>query len=186
MAQELAKLVDSEELIKFVAMDDFLAVVNQTPPEIFIENHPMAKGVKYIPIDKTEWTLTKIFQDWYVEVLDAKQMLNSIAVTVRVFYFHPIKREWRHQDGLGAVAIQTDKGENASNMGAIKSDAITKALPAAKSFAIKDACDHIGAIFGKDLNRKNAMNFVPSYGTDEVKDEIAKKKEDLRKSLEAK
>jgi hypothetical protein len=28
------------------------------------------------------------------------------------------------------------------------------ALPMAKSYAIKDACDHFGKLFGRDLNRK--------------------------------
>jgi hypothetical protein len=33
------------------------------------------------------------------------------------------------------------------------------ALPMAKSYAIKDACDHFGKLFGRDLNRKETMGF---------------------------
>jgi hypothetical protein len=34
------------------------------------------------------------------------------------------------------------------------------AYPAAKTVAIKDACDHFGKLFGCDLNRKDTMNFT--------------------------
>ena len=33
------------------------------------------------------------------------------------------------------------------------------ALPSAKSLAIRDATDNIGRIFGKDLNRKELVNY---------------------------
>jgi hypothetical protein len=32
-------------------------------------------------------------------------------------------------------------------------------LPMAKSYAIKDACDQFGKLFGRDLNRKETMGF---------------------------
>lgn len=181
--KDLAKIVDTGELASFAQMDDFLVFLNQQPPSIFIEKHPMAKGVDYIPIEHTELTLDKIFQYWYVEILDTKQILNAVAVTIRLFYKHPISQEWLHQDGVGAVAIQTDKGETAANLAAVKSDAIMKALPAAKSFAIKDAADHIGNIFGRNLNRKHAFDFNPSYGTDKAKAKIARDKAKIKKNL---
>jgi hypothetical protein len=33
------------------------------------------------------------------------------------------------------------------------------AFTMAKSYAIKDACDHFGKLFGRDLNRKETMGF---------------------------
>jgi hypothetical protein len=184
MTNKLANIVDSSELINFTKMDEFLEFINQEPPSIFVEDYPFARDVKYIPIDKTELTLTKIFQDWYVEVLEVQQLLNAIAVTVRVYYWHPIKKDWRHQDGVGAVDVQTEKGKSASDLAAINSNAVMKALPSAKSFAIKDATDHIGKIFGRDINRNNTLDFSPSYGTDEVKQQQEAAKERLQKALE--
>ncbi len=179
-SKKLSEIVKKNELAKFNRVDDFLEFVNQEPPQIFIEDHPMAKGVKYIAISNTELTLDKIFQYWCVEVLKTEVMFNSIAVTVRVKYRHPISGEWMSQDGVGAVGVQTDKGETAANLAAIKQDAVMKALPAAKSLAIKDAADHIGKIFGRDLNRKNTFDFTPSYGTQTVRDDLELKKEKLR------
>jgi len=180
MTKKLSDIVKKNELAKFNRADEFLEFVNQEPPAIFIEKHPMAKGVDYIPIGNTELTMDKIFQYWGVEVLKTEVMFNAIAVTVRVNYKHPISGEWMHQDGVGAVGVQTDKGFTAADLAHIKQDAVMKALPAAKSFAIKDAVDHIGKIFGRDLNRKNTFDFTPSYGTQAVKDELEIKKEKLR------
>jgi hypothetical protein len=35
------------------------------------------------------------------------------------------------------------------------------ALPIAESYAIKDASEKIGKLFGRDLNRKDTMGFAP-------------------------
>lgn len=150
-----------------VVKDDsnYLKLVNQAPPKDYVLNHPLQAGVKYIPISVVETMLTKVFRHWYVEVLREGQLLNSIYVTVRVHYLHPISKEWEHQDGLGAVAIQVDKGKNASDLGAIKSNAIMLALPSAKSYAIKDAVEHIGRAFGRDINRKDVMPFQEGKST---------------------
>lgn len=163
---ELAKIVDSESLVEFQRNDQFLEFINQEPNEAWLEDHPLAKGVKYLPIGKVELLLTKIFQHWRVEVLREGQLLNSIYCTVRLHYRHPITHEWEYQDGVAAVPAKTDSGAKASDMAAIKSDAVMTGLPAAKSFAIKDAADHIGKIFGRDINRKGNLIFNGSYKAD--------------------
>lgn len=183
--KSLAKIVgDISDLDTFIADDEFLQVVNQPPPEKFIEDHPIAKGVKYIPIGIIEMMLTKVFQQWYVEVLREGQLLNSVYVTVRLHYRDPVKGEMKYQDGVGAAPIQTEAGKNASDLGAIKNNAIMLALPAAKSFAIKDAADHIGKVFGRDMNRKETMAFSPSYATRQAKIMNTKQKNAIRKKLD--
>jgi hypothetical protein len=157
----------------FIKNSDFLKIVNSNPPQAFVKDHPIAKGVKYVPIDKVELMLDTIFQQWYPEVLKTGQLLNAIEVTVRVQFV----------DGVGAVAIQTDQGKSAADLAAVKSNAVMLALPAAKSYAIKDAVEHIGKLFGRDLNRKDTMAFSPSQGTEEAKAEIADKKQELRDRL---
>lgn len=175
MTKELAKIIDSGELKKFEAMDSFLEFIDQEPPRQWVKKHPYAKGVKYIPIDKIEMMLDKIFQIWHVEILSSGQLLNSVYVNVRVYYKHPITGKMEHQDGTGAMAIQVDKGKNASDLGAIKSNAIMLALPSAKSYAIKDAVEHIGKIFGRDLNRKDTIAFTPSYKIEDAKAKLKAK-----------
>lgn len=167
MAGTLAKLLDQDKVVEFAKMDEFLAVVNSRPPQAFIKDHPMVSGVKYLPIDKVELLLTKVFQQWHVEILREGQLLNSIFVTVRLHYKQPLTGEWTYQDGTGAAPIQTDKGKSAADLAAIKNDAIMKALPAAESYAVKDAAEKIGTVFGKDLNRKDTMAFTGTYGVED-------------------
>jgi hypothetical protein len=42
----------------------------------------------------------------------------------------------------------------------VKDDAIQGAFQIAKSFAIRDAADHLGKLFGRDLNRKDTFETV--------------------------
>jgi hypothetical protein len=158
----LTKLINSDELIKFEQMDKFLEFINQEPPSNWLESHPLASGVKYLPIDKVELMLTEIFQEWRIELLREGQLLNSVYTAIRLHYKHPING-WTFQDGIAAVPIKTAKGKNASDMAAILNDAIQTGLPASESFAIKDAADKIGNIFGRNINRKNTIAFNPSY-----------------------
>lgn len=173
---------DVTSLVGKIKEDKYLRVVNQDPPEEFVKDHPLVRGVKYIPIDKVELLLTNVFQEWHVEILQVQQLLNSLAVTIRLHYTHPLTGEKLFQDGVGAVAIQVDKGENASNLGAIKSDAIMKGLPSAKSFAIKDAAEHIGTLFGRDMNRKDTMAFIPSYDN-KVSQDILENSAEMKQKL---
>lgn len=168
-----------------VKRDQFLQVVNIDPPKEWVKDHPIAKGVKYMPIERIELLLTRIFQEWKVEILREGQLANSLYVTVRLHFKDPIDGEWRWQDGTGAAPIKTDKGENASNMAAIKNDAVMTGLPAAESFAVKDAAEKIGRLFGKDLNRKDVAGFTPSYDTQSAKIKITKAKNAIKEKLDA-
>lgn len=143
--------------------DQLNLLLNQPPKKEWVKDHPFAKNVKYLPIDKVEFMLTKIFGEWRVEILSEGQMFNSVYVKVRLHYKRPTDGEWSFHDGLGAVGVQTDKGASASDLSAIKQDAIMKALPAAESYAIKDAAEKLGVLFGKDLNRKETMAYEASF-----------------------
>jgi len=161
--KQLPKLADLHHDVQTAFKNDELnLLLNQPPSEKWVKKHPIT-GMPYIPIDKIEFLLTYIFQEWYVEVKEVQALFQSIAVTVRLYYRNPLNGEWRVTDGVGASPIQTDKGESASNLGAIKSAAVQMALPSAKSFAIKDAAEHLGILFGRDLNRKDTIQFAGAY-----------------------
>lgn len=143
--------------------DAFNLLLNQNPPKSWVKNHPFAKGVKYISIDRIENNLTQIFREWKVEVINYAALFNSVSVHIRLHYKSPVSNQWHYHDGLGAVSVQTDKGKSAADLAAIKNDAVMKALPAAKSYAIKDAAEHLGKLFGRDINRKDEIGFSPKY-----------------------
>jgi len=151
--------------VEVLRNDQLNLLLNQDVPATWIKKHPFAKDVNYITIQRVELLLTAIFQEWKVEVINYQQLFNSVSCHIRLHYKSPLDGIWKFHDGLGAVGVQTDKGETAANLAAIKSDAVMKALPAAKSYAIKDAANHLGKLFGRDLNRKDFIEFIPKYNT---------------------
>ncbi len=138
----------------------FQALVNQDPKPEWIKLHPMTKE-PYIPIERIEWLLINIIVRYKVEVLDVKQIANSVLVTVRLHYFDHINQEWTFHDGVGGAPLQTDKGAGAIDWNLIKANAVQIGAPSAKSYAVKDAAEQIGKIFGKDLNRKEVISYEP-------------------------
>lgn len=169
MKNKLPTLSDLNSDLKTAYKSDKLnLLLNVDPPKSWLKDHPVAKGVKYISIARIESNLTQIFQQWRAEVIEYKQMFNSVTCHVRLHYLNPVTGQWSFHDGLGAVSVQTEKGKSAADLSSIKNDAVMKALPAAKSFAIKDAAEHLGKLFGRDINRKDEVGFAPKY-SDETK-----------------
>jgi hypothetical protein len=147
-----------EKDVELLKRDNKLNVLlNQPPREEWLKEHPMIRGVKYIPIQRIEWLLTRIFINWRVEVKDLKLIGNSVVVTVRLHYQSVTDGEWTWQDGIGASPLQTDKDAGAIEFDKLKNDAVMKSAPAAESYAVKDAAEKIGKLFGKDLNRMDQI-----------------------------
>ena len=146
-------------------------LLNQDPPKEWLKDHPMAKGVKYIPIQRVEYMLTSIFKKWHVEIKQVQVIANSVVVIVRLFYQDVLSDEILWQDGIGASPIQTDKGAGAMDWNKTKNDAVMKAAPAAESYAVKDAAEKIGKLFGKDMNRADKIMY-DTLPTIEKKDKL--------------
>ena len=139
--------------------DSQLAVILNSPPQkAWIKQHPVYK-TDYLPIERVEWLMTRIFGRWRVEVLDSKLMVNAVVVTVRVHYRDPLTGEWEWMDGIGAKELQMNSGSNPTDISQIKGTALVLACPIAETNAQKDACEKLGKIFGKDLNRKDNLDY---------------------------
>lgn len=162
-AKDLIKLIDEDRQIEVANKDRLREVLSNAPAEQWIKPHPLNREVKYLPIDKVETMLDAIFQDWRTEIKQISQLAQSICAIVRLHYRNPVTGEWTYHDGVGAVPLRTDKGKSAADLQFIKSDAVATGAPAAVSFAIKDAADHIGKIFGRDLNRKDTIRMPSLY-----------------------
>lgn len=161
---KVVDLYDENQLGTAIKSDKMVQLLNANPKPEWIKEHPFVKGRKYLPIAHVEYLLKRIFRTQYrIEVVDTKMMLNAVTVTVRVHYFDIVSNDWQFHDGVGAAEIQTEKntGSLKLDMSNINAGAVTIALPIAKSLAIKDACDHLGRIFGSDLNRKDILPMQP-------------------------
>jgi len=152
--------------------DQLNLLLYQPPHASWLKDHPTAKAknnqgqlvpAKYLPIDKVEFLLTYIFQQWRVEVISVQALFQSIGVHVRLHIINPLTGVWFYHDGVGAAPIQTDAGKSAADLSAIKAAAVQIALPAAESYAIKDAAEKLGTLFGKDLNRRDTIMFAGAY-----------------------
>jgi hypothetical protein len=139
------------------------ALLSNAPPEKWVKEHPFIRGYWYLPIDKVEYLLRKIFKVYEIEVRKTGMLMNAVEVTVRVHYLDPATKQMRYHDGVGAQELQTEAktGPLKMDMSNVNKGAVTMALPIAKSLAVKDACDHFGKLFGCDLNRKDTLQFEP-------------------------
>ena len=159
----MEKLPSINDLYGEVALkkeQNALAVLlNHEPKTDWVKKHPIVKNLKYIPIERIEWLLTRIFIKWWVEIKTVQTIANSIVITVRLHYKDVITDEWNYQEGVGASPIQTDKDAGATDFSRVKTSAVQIAAPAAESYAIKDAAEKIGKIFGKDLNRADLIAY---------------------------
>jgi hypothetical protein len=154
----IADLYKNDALPTLQKTSLFQVLVNQEPKPDWVKVHPMTKQ-KYIPIERIEWLLTNIFLKKRVEIKWSKQIANSVEVCVRLHYYNHLEKEWNWEDGIGASPLQVDKGAGAIEWDKIKSSAVQMALPSAESYAVKDAAQKIGKLFGRDLNRGDATNY---------------------------
>ena len=106
------------------------------------------------------YLLRRIFKKYNIEILREGTSFNGVYVVVRVHYLNPTNGKMEYHDGIGAIQLQTKKGSSPADLANINNGALSIAFPIAKSIAIKDACDHFGALFGSDLNRKDTINYT--------------------------
>lgn len=151
------ELVSESEIS--IKQNNLMVLLNQDPPKQWLVPHPVVKGHNYLPIERVEYLLSRIFKKWWVDILNVQTIANSAVVTVRLNVIDPLTKEVWHNDGVGAMAIQTDKGAGAMDWNQAKSDGVMKAVPSAETYAIKDAADKFGKIFGKDVGRKVQISY---------------------------
>jgi len=161
----LDELVNDTDLA--VKNNQLMILLNQPVPDKWLKDHPTAKvkvdGVskpaRYMPIERVEWLLSRIFGKWWVEIKDTKLIANSVVVTIRLYVTNPITGETEWQDGIGANPIQTDAGAGAADWNKIKFSGVQMAAPAAETYAVKDAAEKFGKFFGKDANRQVNIDY---------------------------
>jgi hypothetical protein len=156
----IAELYDETGLETAKDVEKLNLILNQPPPDKWVKTHPTIANYRYLPIDKIEYLLRRIFKVYRIEITGQGTAFNGVWVTVRVHYQNPITQQMESHDGIGAEQLQTKKGASAADLANINHGAISMAFPKAKTAAVKDACDHFGKLFGCDLNRRDTLNFA--------------------------
>lgn len=149
--------------------DELKLLLNQPPHADWIKKNKYAKNAEYLPIDKTEFLLDYIFQEWRVEILKVEAIFNAVLALVRLHYKNPVTGEWSYHDGGAAKTLQTmsESGPLKLDLSNVNQAACEMAVPIAISTAIKDAADHLGKLFGRDLNRKDTIPFYGAHNQEE-------------------
>jgi len=153
------KKLYSADLAEIAKQDEFIVLMNQPPAPEWVKEHPYIKGHKYLPIERVEFLLKSIFKNYKIEITGQGSSFNGVWVTVRVHYINPATGEWSFHDGIGAIQLQTAKGTSPADLQNINNGALSMAFPLAKTLAVKDACDHLGVLFGANLNRKDNIAY---------------------------
>jgi hypothetical protein len=150
------------------------AILGTNPPDKWVKVHPYIQDYKYLPIDKVEYLLRKIFKSYRIEVLREGTAFNGVFVVVRVHYLNPATGQMDFTDGIGSIQLQTKKGTSPADLLNINNGALSMAFPLAKTLAVKDACHLLGNIFGANLNRRDTLEFKPDM---EIIDRVGKRRE---------
>ena len=175
MTENKKKLVNIDDIYDDKALackqNELNILLNHEPKKAWVKQHPIAKKevyedgrkvrvpIDYLPIERVEYLLTVIYTDWNVEIKETQLLANSIVMTVTLHYKDPVTGLMKVQDGTGASPLQTDRDASATDWTKIKTSAVMMAAPAAKSFAVKDAAEQLGKLFGKDLNRADKIAY---------------------------
>ena len=178
--RQLPILNDLYQDVELAARNSELNVLlNQQPKLDWIKQNKFANNTNYLPIEKVEYLLTSIFLSWRLEIKEVTVIANSVVVCVRLHIQSPITGEWDWQDGIGAAPIQTKSGAPATDFSQVQTSAVQMAAPAAESYALKDAAEKLGKLFGKDLNRKDVLEIAPQMQNkaDVLNDKLNKLKE---------
>lgn len=188
----LAELISDKEMA--YAQDDLNIILNTPVPKEWIKEHPIAKikvpktnndgtiatsqetgkpimieiPLPYIPIKRVKYLLKRIFGKYQWEVKECKQVLNAMVVIGKLTIINPVTGEKESQDGVGAAAIQMDKGATQGDLSAIKANAIQLGAPAAESYALKNAAEKFGDIFGGNIYDIDRTSYTPVFG-DEIR-----------------
>lgn len=147
---------------EYKSIEQFQMFLNKAPVKSEIKTNQYAGNSQYIPIAVIEQRLDEIYAGlWSVDTCEIQVIANSVVCTLTLKVVHPIAKMILRRAGVGAIPIQLNKGESEMSFSTIKSDAIRKNAPAAKSQALRNAAQSLGAIFGRNLNREDIADYQP-------------------------
>lgn len=179
-----------------VKLQKFSALVNKLPEQGKLQEHPVVKGVMYLPISFMEMTLDELyFGLWQTSDFRWQQIGNELVGSIVLEVFHPIAKVWLKRTGAAGHQIPVDAipddekkkmtkseiNQWATNLEHKKPAGLDNgAFASLKAECFRNACLNLGKYFGRDVNRQ----FVDSYNqlvkpTDDELKKARKKLSDL-------
>lgn len=121
-------------------------ILSSHPKMEWLKEHPDIKGHWYLPIDKVEFLLERLFYTADIAIMRVVVNDKNVTVVVNIGYIDKCGKQ-RYTSGIGSVEINEKQN-------------VSMASPLAESLAIKDAAEHLGNIFGRNLNRNDTIKIV--------------------------
>jgi len=126
------------------------------------QNAGAAQNFDYVPVEVVEEALRQVFfRQVDFKIKRSFRDLNSFIVHARIQYKDPVTNEKRTLDGIGAKALQQDRGAKVNQFNdTMKFNALEMGVGIAYSRAIKNAAKKLGRAFGASLNRDEELDNV--------------------------
>ena len=199
---ELEKKISQEVILErekdkehWLRLQRFVSHLNTPVEKEKLEDHPVAKGVKYLPISYTEMALDKFFFGlWKTTNFKWEVILDEVVGSIELEVFHPIEKVWISRAGTAAIRIMVDKTPDelkgadrnkwALNTDNKKPDALSMGgMGTLKAECFKNAVQSLGAYLGREVNRKISDTYDPLLTDD--KKAVARIRKELSDALES-
>ena len=131
------------------------------------QNAGYAQDFDYVPVEVVEEALRQVFfRQVDFEIKTSFRDLNSFVVVATISYKDPVSHEKRVIDGIGAKALQQDKGAKVNQFNdTMKFNALEMGVGIAYSRAVKNAAKKLGKLFGANLNRDEEIDGIVVFNT---------------------
>lgn len=195
---KLQKASDREaEQAFWVRLQNFMQIANGEVEKEKLQDHPIVKDCKYLPISHMEMALDELFfGQWNTDRFAWAVVSNEIVASMELAVFHPLTKQWIKRTGAAAIQIMVDSipedqkkkmTRKEINAWAVSIDnkkpgALTNGgFAKLKAECFKNACLSLGRYFGRDVNREHtAADYMGVIkDPDERKNELRNKISEL-------
>ncbi len=176
--KDIVVKVKEEEFRKFIEnCQNYALFCNKEVKADKLEEHPIIKGVKYLPISYMQSMLDTVFFGLWQETNFRWQIIaNEITAAIDLKVYHIYLKEWLIRTGASAIQIMVDAIPEKDKKNLTKKEinkwsldlankkpgALANGVFAAlKAECFKNACLSIGKLFGRDVNRKLTDAMMP-------------------------
>ena len=196
--KSLQKVSDMEEQQAFWArLQRFMEIVNADVEAEKLQEHPIVKDCKYLPISHMEMALDEVFfGQWSTGEFKWQVVSNEVIGSLELLVFHPLTKNWLKRVGAASIQIMVDSIPEAEKRKMARQEInawavdIANKKPGAltnggfaklKAECFKNACLSFGRYFGRDVNREHtAGDYLGTIkDPDERKDELRARISDL-------
>lgn len=152
--------ISDEKNTTRIALQNFITILNRNPTA-GVEKTPDGKAWS-LGISHIETTLDELFFGlWSTENFKWAVIANEVVGTIDLIVTHPVTGKEIRRSGAAAIIIQVNKGANALDVSAKKTNALDLGFPKLKAECLKNAAQSLGKLFGRDLNRTNVDTYNP-------------------------